>query len=197
MLTQEQLLFLRSHGLSEEDTFDVHGMAQSKYYPIMKTENKIIAYNTKPCKNGHTMRTRSGHCPQCNTAYLRFNQRNSEGGFVYVAVCEERNITKVGYTSDIISRAESLNRTYYAGFCSWRILFAIECSQAGKIEGLVKSALRSYRCSKIYDHDSKDQEATELLKCYYTKVKKIVLEVCECNNFDYTIIVNKKNIAKF
>ena len=62
MLTKEQLLFLHSQGLSKEDTFDALGMTQSTYYPIMKKANKLIAYNTKPCKNGHTMRTRSGHC---------------------------------------------------------------------------------------------------------------------------------------
>ena len=179
MLTREQLLFLQSQGLSEKDTFDALGMAQSTYYPIMKRANKLIAYNTIPCKNGHTMRTRSGHCPQCNTAYLRFIQRSNEGGFVYIAISQRGKLCKVGFTHAIEVREESLNRTYYANFDDWVIRFAIKSECAGKIEELVKMKLHPHSYQLEYFHDGKMQIATELLNCDFKKAKSIIIDACK------------------
>ncbi|MBP3519127.1 MAG: GIY-YIG nuclease family protein [Parabacteroides sp.] len=191
MLTKEQLLFLHSQGLSKEDTFDALGMTQSMYYPIMKRTNKLIAYNTKPCKNGHTMRTRSGHCPQCNTAYLRFSQRSNEEGFIYVAVSERKNLCKIGFTHDIRIREESLNRTYYADLNDWKIKFAVKSKCAGKIEELVKMRLCSYSYQLDYFHDGKMQVATELLNCDFKKVESAIIDACKKSQYDYKVVLNR------
>lgn len=191
MLTREQLLFLHSQGLSKEDTFDALEMTQSTYYPIMKRTNKLIAYNTKPCKNGHTMRTRSGHCPQCNTAYLRFSQRSNEGGFVYVAISKRGELCKIGFTHAIGIREESLNRTYYADFNDWVIRFAIKSEYAGKIEELVKMRLYQYSYQLEYSHDGKIQIATELLNCDFKKVKGAIVDICRKSKYVYKVILDK------
>ena len=183
MLTREQLLFLRSQGLSKDDTFDALGMTQSMYYPIMKRINKLIAYNTKPCKNGH--------CPQCNTAYLKFSQRSSEEGFVYIAVSPKGKLCKIGFTHAIGIREESLNRTYYANFNDWVIRFAIKSEYAGKIEELVKMRLYSYSSQSEYFHDGKMQIATELLNCDFRKVKGCLVNVCQTNKYKYKVTLDK------
>ncbi len=189
-LTVEQRAFLVSQGLSEKDLFNAQGMTQSEYYPIMKKQNKLIAYNTPPCKNGHTLRTRSGHCPQCNTAYLRFSQRSNEKGYVYVAASLKGKITKVGFTSAIPTRAESLNRTNYANLDDWQILFAVQSDNAGKIEEAVKSTLYQYADTLDYSHDGKLQSASELLRCNYLKVKETIIEICNTNKYKYDIVLN-------
>ena len=176
MLTREQLHFLHSQDLSEEDTFDALGMTQSTYYPIMKKANKLIAYNTKPCKNGHTMRTRSGHCPQCNTAYLKFIQRSNDGGFVYIAISQRSKLCKVGLTHAIAVREESLNRTYYANLDDWNIRFAIKSEYAGKIEELVKMRLYPYSYQ---------------LDCDFKKAKSTIIDTCKKSQYEYKIVLNK------
>ena len=168
-------------------------MTQSEYYPIMKRQNKLIAYNTPPCKNGHTLRTRSGHCPQCNTACLRFLQRSSEKGFVYIAAGLKGKICKVGFTSSVPTRAESLNRTSYANLQDWEILFAIQSDNAGKIEEAVKSTLYQYADTLDYDHDGKLQSASELLRCNYLKIKETILAICKVNKYQYKIVLNTDN----
>lgn len=193
ILTLEQKLFLKSQGLSEKDCFNAQGMTQSEYYPIMKRRNKLIAYNTPPCKNGHTLRTRSGHCPQCNTAVLRFIQRSSEKGYVYIAASLKGKISKVGFTSSVQTRAESLNRTSYANLQDWEILFAIQSDKAGKIEEKVKSTLSQYTDTVDYEHDGKLQSASELLRCNYQKIREIILEICKANKYQYEVVLNSDN----
>ena len=188
-LTVEQKRFLESQGLSEQDLFNAQGMTQSEYYPIMKQQNKLIAYNTPPCKNGHTLRTRSGHCPQCNTAYLRFSRRSSDAGFVYVAASLSGRISKVGFTSAIATRAESLNRTYYASLNDWKILFAIQSQNAGRIEDAVKSSLSQYSDTLEYDHDGKLQSASELLRCNYLKIREAIISVCKKYKYKYKTVL--------
>lgn len=190
VLTSEQEKILNSQGLSKNDLFNALGMTQSEYYPIMKRNNKLIAYNTPPCKNGHTMRTRSGHCPQCNTAYLRFSQRSNEAGYVYIAASLQGRISKVGFTSAIPTRAESLNRTSYANFNDWKILFAIQSDKAGKIEDTVKSTLCKYADTLDYDHDGKSQSASELLRCNYLKIRQTIIEICEQYSYTYEIKID-------
>lgn len=193
MLTEEELRFLHSHNLSEEDTFNALGMTQSVYYPIMKRTNKLIAYNTRPCKNGHTIRTRSGHCPMCNTAYLRFLQRSNEKGIVYIAVSKIGKLCKIGFTHDIQIREESLNRTNYAEYTDWNMKFGIKSEYAGKIEELVKSQLHQYSYQSEYYHDDKMQTATELLNCDYKKIRRTIMDICKENKYIYKIVLDSQN----
>lgn len=194
-LTIEQKKFLISQGLTEDVLFNAQGMVQSEYYPIMKRQNKLIAYNTPPCKNGHTMRTRSGHCPQCNTAYLRFSQRSGEAGVVYIAASLQGKISKIGFSSALSIREDSLNRTKYANLNDWKMLFAIHSIKAGKIEEVVKSVLYKYSDTIIYYHDGKLQSASELFRCNYLKIKETIIDICNTNDYDYKIILNLNDPA--
>ncbi len=137
------------------------------------------------------MRTRSGHCPQCNTAYLRFSQRSNEGGFVYIAISQRGKLCKVGFTHAIEVREESLNRTYYANFDDWVIRFAIKSECAGKIEELVKMRLYPYSYQLEYFHDGKMQIATELLNCDFKKAKNTIIDICKKSQYEYKIVLNR------
>jgi hypothetical protein len=76
-LTAEQIDFLNSHNISLDKVFDASGFSLSEYKVIMKDQGKQIAYNVAPCQQyGHTLRTRAGHCIQCNPAAIAFIKRN-------------------------------------------------------------------------------------------------------------------------
>ena len=137
-LNKEQLAFLKEHKVSSKFVFDAKGLKKSEYKEIMKDLNKLVAFNVTPCsKFGHTLRTRSGHCCQCNTAYLEFQKRNDSEGIVYIAKSLLGKIIKIGFTKSIQIRSESLNRTKYGGFNDWIIVYAIESKEAGKIENKI------------------------------------------------------------
>ncbi len=79
-LTDEQLLFITEHKIPVEKVFDATGLKKSDYSEIMKSSDKWLAIGTIPCaKFNHTMRTRSGHCVQCNPAAINFFLRHLEG----------------------------------------------------------------------------------------------------------------------
>ena len=193
MLTEEQLEFLKVHGISFDELFDASGMIQREYYPIMKREGKIIAYNLKPCINGHTLRDRQGHCPQCNPACLGYLRRSGASGVVYVAGSIKGRVIKVGYSKNVEVRAKSLIRTSYAELRDWEMLFAIRSIKAGKIEELVKSRLKRYSMVLSYKHDKGMQDATEIYWCDYMKAILAIKAICEELNVSYEIIMNKKD----
>ncbi len=191
-LTKSQIQFLKEQGIGLNQTFDAKGLTKAEYRAKMKPDGKIIAFNVSPCqKEGHTLRTRSGHCAQCNTAHLGFQKRNDDAGFVYIAGTKEGKLIKVGFTSGVEIRSESLNRTKYGGFSDWEILFAISCVNAGELENKIKKELGKYSVSKIYEHDSKKQKTDEIYRCSYSKSKEKLKEIIKNEKFNANIKVEK------
>ncbi|MEX0595006.1 MAG: GIY-YIG nuclease family protein [Candidatus Paceibacterota bacterium] len=190
-LTQKQLDFLREHDVHLKYVFNADGMSKSEYRLIMKDLNKYIAFNVTPCrKSGHTLRTRGGHCCQCNTAHLAFQKRNDSAGISYIAGSLSGNIVKIGFTKAVEIRSESLNRTNYAGYDDWKILFALESKNAGRIETKANSLLRSYASSLDYEHDGHLQDTHETYRCSYSRAKEFIKQACIDSNFDYDIVKN-------
>jgi hypothetical protein len=96
-LTTEQLAFLESQFVPLSRTFDASGMTRREYQDEMKSLDLIVAYGVSACKaRGHTLRTRAGHCCQCNTAALAFLLRFEDRGEVYVASSAKQGLTKIG-----------------------------------------------------------------------------------------------------
>lgn len=187
-LSKEQLEFLKRHNVPLEKVFDAKGYSKSYYQVIMKQQGKIVAFNVSPCNaNGHTLRTRSGHCAQCNTAHLEFQKRHDYSGIIYIAGSKQGKVLKVGYSKAIDVRNESLNRTKYAGLSDWEIIFGIFSSSAGEIESQIKFKLSKYYRAFNYEHDGKIQDADEIYSCSLSKAKSVVINVCEEYYHSYEI----------
>jgi hypothetical protein len=190
-LTSDQIRFLKEQKIHPKFIYDAQGLSQPEYRLIMKDLNKIIAYNVTPCrKEGHTLRTRSGHCCQCDTAKIAFITRNDSSGVVYIAGSLAGQVIKIGFTKAVKVRSESLNRTKYAGFNDWKILYALESKFAGRIETKSNSLLHKYSYSLDYDHDGHWQDSYETYRCSYSKTKEFVRKVYESENFKIKIIRN-------
>lgn len=187
-LTNEQIVFLKEHDVDIKYVFDAKGLSKSEYREIMIDLNKLIAYNVSPCRNeGHTLRTRSGHCCQCNTATIGFQKRNDSSGVVYIAGSLKGELIKIGYSKAVEIREESLNRTKYAGNNDWKILFALKSNNAGRIETKSNSLLHKYAFSTDYEHDGHWQNSSETYHCAYSKAKEFVEKSYKEGNFDIEI----------
>lgn len=174
-LTQDQLEFLQAHDIHLKYVFNAKGLSKSEYRVIMKELNKLIAYNVSPCqKEGHTVRTRSGHCCQCSPASIGFQKRNDSAGIVYIAGSLTGELVKIGFSKAVEVRAQSLNYTKYAGFNDWKILFALKSEHAGRIETKSNSLLHAYSFSADYEHDGHWQDSYETYHCAYSKAKEFV-----------------------
>lgn len=77
-LTKFQIQFLQQYRIGIKQTLDAKGLIPSEYQTLMKSQEKLIAYNATPChKDGHTLRTRSGHCAQCYPERIGVKERKS------------------------------------------------------------------------------------------------------------------------
>lgn len=166
-LTRDQIDFLKKHKLSDADLFDASGLSRQQYQSLMEKEGKIVAFGVDPCEKGHTLRTRAGHCVQCNTARLAFMRRHVAVGQVYIAGSIKGQLIKIGFTKEKNVRLESLNRTKYGGFDDWVILCVADCEDGGKMEFEVSKLLGKYGVSKDYHHDGGTQKTYELFSCSY------------------------------
>lgn len=192
-LTIDQLDFLKNHGIHLKFVFNAYGLSKSEYKSIMKDLNKLIAYNVSPCNSyGHTLRTRSGHCCQCNTAHLAFQKRNDSSGIVYIAGTLKGQLIKVGYSKSVEVRSKSLNTSCYAGFKDWEILYALQSEDAGRIETKANSLLHKYAFILDYEHDGHWQDSYETFSCAFSKAKQFVNEAFSSNSYKVTIIRDVK-----
>ncbi len=174
-LNSDQIQFLKEHQIHPKYLFNAEGLSKSEYRVYMKELNKLIAYNVSPCqKEGHTLRTRSGHCCQCNTATIAYQKRNDSGGIVYIAGSLSGELIKIGFSKAVEVREESLNRTKYAGFSDWKLLYALKSEKAGQIETKSNSLLHKYSFSTDYNHDGNWHDSSETYKCAYSKAKEFV-----------------------
>ena len=165
-LTKEQREFLRKQNVCLSLVFDAEGMSKSEYREVMKSLDKHIAYNTTPCKKaGHTMRTRAGHCIQCNTARIAFQKRHSEQAFVYVAGSLSRSVIKVGVTNNIENRMESLNKLQYASASDWTCIYWIETKRAGEVEFSAHDSLKQFAAPTTYSRFGKTVNCLETFYC--------------------------------
>ncbi|WP_137905987.1 GIY-YIG nuclease family protein [Chryseobacterium sp. 2VB] len=193
-LSQEQINFLNDQKIDLKYIFNAEGLKKDEYRKIMKDLNKFIAFNVTACKaKGHTLRTRSGHCCQCDTSKIEFQKRADSSGVTYLAASLHGEIIKVGFTKAIEVRSESLNRTKYANLIDWKILFAIKSNHAGRIENIANTELQKHFISRRYDHDNHCQEAYETFHCSYSKGRELILTICNNNKFTYEIIEDSKS----
>ena len=89
--------FLNENKIPLSSVFDATGLSRSKYSPIMEKLEKWIAIGVTPCKkSGHTMRTKLGHCIQCNLLSNSFLLRHINVGEIYIAGTKSGHFLKIG-----------------------------------------------------------------------------------------------------
>ena len=198
-ITKEQLKFLETQKISLDKIFDATGLSKTEYHKSMKEMDKIIAIGVTPCaKFSHSMRTRNGHCVQCNTATIAFLERHYEKGYIYIAGSKKEEVIKVGFASDINNREESLNDEGYGEINDWKILFQVMCKDAGKIEFHTHKKLNKYLINRSYLKNNKKNECYEIFSCSYSLAKKTLDENIGDNNnikksFENLPIINEYN----
>src|SRR5690606_2363499 len=85
-MTNEERNFIIEQGLPEELFIDANRQSINQIEGKMKSLGKVFEYNSIPCDQyGHTIRTRAGHCIQCDTARIAFILRHVSFGTVYIA----------------------------------------------------------------------------------------------------------------
>ncbi len=108
LLTDGEKRFLRWHGLSVDDVFDARGMSGDVWKQLIREEGKTIALGTACGRGGHRLRTRAGHCVQCDPKKLAFQARHSADQYVYIAGSLSTQLIKIGTCMNIPQRERQL-----------------------------------------------------------------------------------------
>ena len=168
-LTDRELSFLARHGLGPEDVMDVRGLSQGLWKREIREQGKTIALGTECSKAGHRLRSRSGHCVQCDVSKLAFQWRHSAEQWVYIAGSMTKELIKIGTCGHCGQREHQLRAESYGGVDDWLIIYWVKARNAGAVEHAARSRLRKYAVSRPYWKDNAQQMGTELLKCSFSR----------------------------
>jgi hypothetical protein len=111
-------------------------------------------YGGVSCKAaGHTLRTKPGHCIQCDTSKIAYQLRHSASGYVYIAYSGFRQYAKVGYSqAHPHERIAFLRRENYGSASDWELKDATHLEKnAGKQEFAIHALLERYRKPVTYE----------------------------------------------
>lgn len=166
VITDEQLAFLDQHRIPLSRVFDAKGMKRAEYQEAMRALDLVIAVGTSACKAaGHRMRTRAGHCAQCEPAAIAFRLRNDDPAFVYIAAPLSGSIIKVGSSQNPAQRIQTLNAFAYGGYRDWRLHFSEQCDRAGFIEFNAHRMMKPYSIPGFYKRGAVQVTCLELFSC--------------------------------
>ena len=171
-LTFEQMAFLTRHKIPLGQVFDATGMRQIDYAEAMRKQDKLFAFATTPCeKSGHTLRSRSGNCIECNTANIAFTMRAYKDAYVYIAGSRSSKLIKVGSTTYLEKRFDSINSEAYGGANDWICIAYVKCEKAGTVEFAVHQRLHAFSFAAQYVRSGRMHDAYELFSCGYSNAR--------------------------
>jgi hypothetical protein len=165
ILTKEEKDFLLDQGLQYSDVFDARGMRRSDAQGKMRDLGKGFMLGSKCNAAGHRLRTRAGHCIQCDTSKIAYERRHRNKGTVYLAYSESMSLVKIGSTTDVERRIYSLNYQSYGGANDWVVVDCANTAEMGLLERQIQDRLSKYKVKGIYIKGGKSQSAAEIFRC--------------------------------
>jgi T5orf172 domain len=168
-LTAAELAFLEKYGLSASNVYDGRGQSKAKREAAAKQGGFDLILAAGCTNGGHRLKTRSGHCAQCDTSKLARQTRYNTPGSVYIAGSLRTKLLKIGSTDDVEQRERTLQ--YERGYGSapdWKVLFHAKVAKKGEVEGAALRSLERYKVPRPYVNGSQ-QEAAELLNAPFSE----------------------------
>jgi len=153
-LTETQRKFLLSQNISLSMVFDATGLSTAERENRMAGLEMKFFYGGAICKKGgHSLRTKSNHCIECDTSKIAFQLRNCASGYVYLAYSKKKNYVKIGYSSaHPQDRGSFVRKEAYGGVLDWDIKKIEHFDRdAGKNEFLIHARLAQYQKLIIYE----------------------------------------------
>lgn len=167
-LTEHELHFLYTQRIDESAVMDCSSMQSHRYKRHMEQEGYLWCIAPKPCYAGHRLRSRAGHCIQCDTARISFVKRHHDTAYIYIAGSLGSKVMKIGNAICPERRVAALNTRYYGSITDWVILYRAKYEEAGKIEFAAHGRLFGYR-----------RGCKEIFRCDYETARKALMEATQ------------------
>ena len=147
-LTDSEKHFLASQGLGPEDVMDVRGYPQWLWFRQIEEEGKTVALGSGCKSAGHRLRSRRGHCVQCDTAKLGYQAHFAENRNVYIAGSRSTRLIKIGNCGNTGQRERQMRSERYGGVGDWEFLYSVLVKRGGAVEDAARARLCRYRVFK-------------------------------------------------
>jgi hypothetical protein len=170
--TEEIRRFLASQRIAESEVLDASQMSPRSYKAAMRYEGKLFALVSRPCYDGHYLKSRSGHCIQCDTARIEFTRRHYKEAYVYIAGSKNERVLKIGSTENPGDKASYLNTLGYGGIVDWKLLYHVKVPQAGKVEFRAHELLSAHVSPRQYFREGWQVDCREIFACAYVTARK-------------------------
>lgn len=175
-LSEAQIKFLRGQNIPLSSLFDATGIKKTDYQLAMKAEGKSFAYGVTPCNAaGHTLRTRAGHCIQCDHAKIAYMLRHDARAYIYIAASATGRLIKIGSSIDIADRRDKLNRYQYGGQNDWQVLATANSPAVGRAELQAHAKLARWSVLGEYVRAGKKQRCYELFRCNFSDARDALI----------------------
>lgn len=145
--------------------------------------------NGLPCGNDrtHLLRTRHGHCVECNPASIAFQGRKSQEGFTYLAGSERTKQLKIGMAIDPQRRGHVINQLCYGGASDWKLLALVQSRNCGLIEYETQRILADHQVEGTYLKDGREQACFELFRHSHREALKALKTVAARHGGEVTM----------
>ncbi len=160
----EELVFLQSQGIRTSSVLDARGVKKADYGWVAKDHGCDFVYHN-PCTYGHRLKTRAGHCIQCDTSKIAFQKRHGAPGYVYFAYSDTEGLCKVGQATDSFDRVDDLCKHSYAGASDWVLISHYFAEESGAEEFKVHSLLSPFMERRNYQKGGRQQLSREVFRC--------------------------------
>jgi hypothetical protein len=154
-------------------------MPQWLWFKVIEEEGKTVALGSRCRAAGHRLRSRRGHCVQCDTSKLGYQARYGADQYVYVAGSHSAKLVKIGTCKNCEQRENQLRTERYGGAGDWDIVFTVYVKNAGAIEDAARSRLSRYIVARTYWKNGNAQSGIELLKCPFSKAMNALIAAAE------------------
>lgn len=168
-ITDEEYAFLVSQKILAAHVYDARGRAATAWGEDAKRDGLMFGLS-EPCHQGHRLRTRAGHCIQCDTARIAYVRRFADPGYVYIAASKAERLLKVGSCVDPEQRQRNLNLHRYGGASDWQIIAWCKTPSMGQVEFDIQKQLADISTERSYKKDGREQTARELFRYEITRV---------------------------
>lgn len=194
-LTTSELAFLSSQGLGPDDVFDARWKYQAQWFKEIKESGKTIALGSPCRKAGHRLRSRKGHCAQCDTKVLAFAGRFELNQHLYIAGSIGASLIKIGVCEDLTQRIRQICAERHGDARDWEVIFAVRIDRAGEIEDRVLGRLGSYAINSSYWKNGILQQSIELRRCSITQALDAMH--AEIENKEYELAISKRDKSAY
>jgi hypothetical protein len=202
LLSADEVSFLSRHGYSEEDVYDGRYQSKERRAAAAKEAGKHLVLagviGRGDCRTqGHRLRTRAGHCIQCNPINIAFQRREDTPGYVYIAGSLSGRVIKIGTTGDLNQRENQMRAEGYGGSKDWIVLFSLYVSKGGEFERAASSRVRGNRVYRSYFKDGIEQGAVELHQCSFSEALRAMTEHLSEEERKHMIVFRSNNASRY